>query len=152
MPDEEELAACALLYSCMSVQHLKKECRERGLAENRLVSGRRVPQFKFGKLTKFRRMLEASDVLIERRRAPKPTCPTYFRHTSDISLAPVSAQSPICSKASLNGGETQSPRVRHTSDIPPTYPGPHCRLKARFTQRPHSRLKAPFSAQGPELR
>ena len=50
------------------------------------------------------------------------------------------------------GGETQSPRVRHTSDIPPTYPGPHCRLKARFTQRPHSRLKAPFSAQGPELR
>ena len=35
------------------------------------------------------------------------------------------------------GGETQSPRVRHTSDIPPTYPGPHCRLNDRFAQRPH---------------
>ena len=40
------------------------------------------------------------------------------------------AQGPICTKASLNGGETKSPRVRHASDIPPTYPGPHCRPKA----------------------
>ena len=40
------------------------------------------------------------------------------------------------------GGDTQSPRVRHTSDIPPTYLrhtlGPiHCRLNDRFAQRPH---------------
>ena len=36
------------------------------------------------------------------------------------------------------GGETRSPRVRHTSDIPPTYPGPHCRLNDQFAQWPHS--------------
>ena len=94
LPDEEELAACALLYSSMSLQHLKKECKERGLAENKLVSGRRVPQFKSGKLAKFRRMLAASDVAFAKH------CPdTGFAHLSTIELRA------ICGSIGLSQGD-----------------------------------------------
>ena len=47
---------------------------------------------------------------------------SYRKKTQSVMWVPRPA---FCIKPA--GGETHSPRVRHTSDIPPTYPGPHCR-------------------------
>ena len=71
--------------------------------------------------------------------------PTYLRHTlglivgprPDLHKEPIHGSRPHSRLKARNRGETQSSRVRHTSDIPPTYPGPHSGLKTRFAHRPH---------------
>ena len=92
--NEEQIAALAALYASMSLKQLKHECRDRGLAENKLVSGRRVPQFATGKIRKFRRMLEASDGAFAGH------CPnTGFNSMSTVELRQ------LCGRIGLSQGD-----------------------------------------------